>query len=680
MNDFLINPLGLLGLLGIPIIILIYLLKSKYVSKPVSSTFIWKRSLKYVKNRLPLSFVFSLLLILQLLTVILASFAIARPQIKPFITKDTVIILDSSASMLTKNQDGKTRYELAIEQIEKDAALAGENNKITVITAGSVANSKIVRSADKMDVIGAISDAECGLGVADIEGALKLANNVQNINPDAKIYLYTDKAYLDADGVEIKDFSNDDDINVAITNLTDTYMGGKYSFNATVNLYVPEPEDINQVVSKDAVISIYIDGSKVNTQTVTLTSGKNLITFTHKETLTANNAQFYQISPLSEYRSCKIVIEKITEVDDAEAEITDGLLEDNTRFVYATEGKKVKILVVSTYVKMIKNTDGQEEADPANSTFLVTLLRNIGYSLSNKTDIKDSLSKVNNGGAIEGYDLYIFDGVMPEVLPNDGAVWFMNPPSDPIGTGIQLSVSPEEAVKGSPFYMIPAVDTGTEAYKVLTKNIGKRNIAIGKFRPISIVGATNYQEIFTCNNSPIVVAGREANVRVVCMSFDIHDSNLPMLIDFPLIVYNMLNYSLPDAVAQRAFDVGETVKFSAPVGATGLKFQFHHDDTGEVNDLNVLDAADTEFILDKLGNYAVLVTYENGYEQTIMLPTAVPADESDITVIGDSIVAMDITTTLEPPEEDPMEIWPYIVMVLLAILIIEWGVYYRDEF
>ena len=81
--SFLIQPLGLLGLLGIPIIILIYLLKSKYVSKPVSSTFIWKRSLRYVKRKIPLNFIMSLILILQILTVIAATFAITRPTIKP---------------------------------------------------------------------------------------------------------------------------------------------------------------------------------------------------------------------------------------------------------------------------------------------------------------------------------------------------------------------------------------------------------------------------------------------------------------------------------------------------------------------------------------------------------------------------------------------------------------------
>ena len=200
----LLQPLGLLGLLGIPIIILIYLLKSKYVQKPVSSTFIWKRSLKYVKTRLPINFIFSLLLILQLLTVIFASLAISRPTILPFKAKDTVIILDASASMMTVNSDGKTRYELALEEIEKTADKAGENNKITVISAGNTPETQVFRSADKVEIINAIEDLVCDDGTGDIDGALVLASNVQNMNPDTNVIFYTDKDYFDADGVEIR--------------------------------------------------------------------------------------------------------------------------------------------------------------------------------------------------------------------------------------------------------------------------------------------------------------------------------------------------------------------------------------------------------------------------------------------------------------------------------------------
>ena len=48
-------PLGLLVLIGIPIVILIYILRSKYNEQTVTSTFIWKLSERFLKKRNPLS-------------------------------------------------------------------------------------------------------------------------------------------------------------------------------------------------------------------------------------------------------------------------------------------------------------------------------------------------------------------------------------------------------------------------------------------------------------------------------------------------------------------------------------------------------------------------------------------------------------------------------------------------
>ena len=39
-----LNPLGFLALLGIPVIILLYLLKQKYKEQEVSSLFLWKKA------------------------------------------------------------------------------------------------------------------------------------------------------------------------------------------------------------------------------------------------------------------------------------------------------------------------------------------------------------------------------------------------------------------------------------------------------------------------------------------------------------------------------------------------------------------------------------------------------------------------------------------------------------
>ena len=130
INKTFLFPMGLWGLATIPIVILIYLLRSRYKTKNVSSTFIWKRSLKYVKRRIPLNFIMSLLLILQILIVAVASVAIARPtMINPLKTEEEIIILDASASMLTSNGE-TTRFDDAKKKIEEATENINPNHKM----------------------------------------------------------------------------------------------------------------------------------------------------------------------------------------------------------------------------------------------------------------------------------------------------------------------------------------------------------------------------------------------------------------------------------------------------------------------------------------------------------------------------------------------------------------------
>ena len=116
-------PLGLIALASIIILIIIYLIKPNYQNKFISSTFIWKLSLKYKRKKLPTSKLRNILLILcQVLILALASLIITYPIIKYQTVEEqneTIIILDSSASMRTVDSDDYTRYERAVEKIRQ---------------------------------------------------------------------------------------------------------------------------------------------------------------------------------------------------------------------------------------------------------------------------------------------------------------------------------------------------------------------------------------------------------------------------------------------------------------------------------------------------------------------------------------------------------------------------------
>ena len=78
----LLYPLGLLGLLGIPILIIIYIIKNKYTEQIVPSTYLWKLSEKFLTKKKPITLISGIVsLILQILAVLIVSIIIAQPVI-----------------------------------------------------------------------------------------------------------------------------------------------------------------------------------------------------------------------------------------------------------------------------------------------------------------------------------------------------------------------------------------------------------------------------------------------------------------------------------------------------------------------------------------------------------------------------------------------------------------------
>ena len=201
-----LQPLGLLGLIGVPILILIYVLKRRYREETVPSTFLWRRSLAYMKRRFPWSLRNSVLLILQLIAVVLFSFMIARPTIPAPKTGEKIAVIDASAGMSAVGADGETRFSHALGLIDKFAQKADANHRVTIIVAGDVASYAVYRSDDKNEIRDAMKALSCGLGGCRLDDALALAERVQEENTEdiekMAALMPSDKPYLKTSTLE----------------------------------------------------------------------------------------------------------------------------------------------------------------------------------------------------------------------------------------------------------------------------------------------------------------------------------------------------------------------------------------------------------------------------------------------------------------------------------------------
>lgn len=652
-----LQPLGLLGLIGVPIIIIIYIIKSRFVQKPVASTFIWKRSLKYVKRKIPLSVILSLLLILQILTVVAASLAIARPTVKPFKSNEQILILDASASMQS-SFEGKTRFEAAKEAILKEAEGIGSNNRISVILAGTTAETLIDRTEDKIGIRYKLEDVTCTDGDADVEGALELASKIQEQNAGATIKLITDKDYENVEGLEVVNIARVGEHNVSVLSLTDEQLlSGNYQFTAEVVSYGRGTE---------CAIGIYIDGDFVTSKNIILPNtnmnegGVVQVVFTPSRTVLPNEEGTLipvYIDNYTEYKEVKIVIE-----DDG------GITTDNEFYLYSVEKTIPKILFVSSKFKVTENGD----IDPTRPTSLYVALSSNGYVPLAENMFTSTEAALNKLGELKGYDLYIFEGVEPpegEDFPTDGAVWLLNPASLP-ETSVTGIIMEQEAAEGD-FNMVLATPTQqSNAYDVITKNLDCK-IGLAAYKPMQ--HADNFVKIFSCNgNEACLIAGTSGGIRMVVSSFDFNYTEWPFRVtEYIVLINNLVAYSLPDVLPSRDFEIGDTVQFNAPAGAEKLTFKYEGIVLDETEDL------DMKFMLDKVGVYEVEVTYADETVVSYMMPTHIPNDESNIVIVGENVVAAEIPSDIQVQAE-PIEIFPYLIALLILLLVTEWGVYHRD--
>src|SRR2546422_6477313 len=110
---------GLLAATTVAIIIGLYLLKLRHRRVLISSSILWKRVLDERQSHSLWEKLRRILSIVVAVTIaLLIALSLARPEIESLTGKNEriVIVLDTSPTMETQTQDGKTRWQHALER------------------------------------------------------------------------------------------------------------------------------------------------------------------------------------------------------------------------------------------------------------------------------------------------------------------------------------------------------------------------------------------------------------------------------------------------------------------------------------------------------------------------------------------------------------------------------------
>ena len=228
-------PIGLLGLIGIPILIVVYLIKNRYTEQTIASTFLWRLSERFLKRRNPLSRITGIIsLILQLLLVAALSLAVAHPIIVlPGAAHEYCFILDGSASM-NMESDGKTRFDLAKEEILKVVDEAKEGSTYTVVFVGGTTETVLEKADDKSRVSDKLSSLECSDGSVEYTDAIGIAQGYFDSNASTLVYLLTDIDYETAENVTLVNVARSEN-NISLEDVI-FFRTGKTSLTVSGNI------------------------------------------------------------------------------------------------------------------------------------------------------------------------------------------------------------------------------------------------------------------------------------------------------------------------------------------------------------------------------------------------------------------------------------------------------------
>lgn len=508
----LLYPLGLLGLIGIPVLILIYILKNKYTEQVISSTYIWTLSEKFLKQRTPINKLVGIIsLILQILVVLFVSVAVAHPVFTvPNAANEYCFVLDGSGSM-NVNEGLQTRLEKGKGEIASIINGSLNGCSYTLIYVGTTTETVYYKMENKEQALKLLKDIEPAYLTGEYTDALSIAQNFFNESPWVKTYLITDKVVRSYENVEVKNVGSHVD-NYAISDVEYALTDAK--IKVTGNLMSYENEAV-------VTVGLYIDGDSRAAATT------RVVVPVYQKTPFEINADY------TEFSNIKVAITN-----------RDALALDNEVIIYSPEAEtQYKALIVSDA-----------------PYFLQSALATKNNTETTVVSLKDYKSSVS------GYDLYIFDGVTGAVMPRDGAVWFIDPKDSVSGSGFtfQGNVSLAEGQK------LTYSSSSASALDLLRRNLLKNDIYVKEYTKCGLY--RKFSTLLTHDGNPLLFAGTNSyGSRELVVAFDLHKSNLPVTADYTTLIGNMFSYTFPNAFEKTSYVCGETVRLNVPAKCNSIR-------------------------------------------------------------------------------------------------------------
>ncbi len=607
-------PLAFAFAASIPVVIVFYLLKRKRVVKLVSSTLLWQKFLADTQASAPFQKLRkNWLLYLQILLLVLAVLALARPFVKTTATpsQKRVVILDGSASMQATDET-PSRFEKARAEALRWVDSLRTSDEMVVILAGANTEVRASATTDKTTLRRALENCQPSDSPTRLVPALKMAESLirdldRKLNPE--IHLFSDGAVP-----ELAEFENKalpliyHKVGQRADNLGITALDARANpEDATQRAIYASVANVSSN-SMSADLELLLDGQLVNTVSLTVPGGQ---TAPHVFKATQEKDGVFTVRLNSK----------------------DDLAADNEASIVSLLPKPVNVLLVTRGNRLLEKA--------------LRAVTNVRLAVAN--DLTD-------GGA--SFDFIVLDGITPTVWPQGNVLAF--------GTGNTNWVENTVAVEA------PVIVDWKSTHPLL-RYASFDNVQI--VQSLTPKGGTPpwAVSILEAPQAPLIVAGELGRQRIVWVGFDPLESNWPLRVSFPIFIANAVDWLNPANAknSQLLVTAGNPFRLALtePVKTAEVKLPDGKTTTLNVEGANEIVFGDTA----KQGVYHLRA----GTNEVTFCANLLDSTESNIRPRDELKFGEYTKVEATTVQRTNMELWRTLAAIGLAVLLFEWWWYHR---
>ena len=615
-----LTPLAFIGgLLAIPIILL-YMLRLRRREITISSTFLWQQLLQDREANTPWQRLRrNLLLLLQLIILALLVLALARPfVIVPAVsTGQIALLLDASASMNATDSADGTRFEEARQRALEIVDTMNPGDTMTVIRAAGSPEVLVPYTGDQALLRDAINAAQPSDASTDWNAALTLAAAGSAGSINFNVVIIGDGGLGESTRLpaipgtlRYLPIGRSDD-NLAISALATRALPGQppQLFAQITNYGSTEAQ---------AIFALRVDGALFTADEGTVPPRESVPHVSQTLPDQFNTIEAGLTLPVN-------------------STYTDYLPEDNTAWAVSADAGTRRVLLMSE-----------------GNLFLEQVLRSLPSVQLIEGDVSSGVPTQQT------FDLYIFDGWVPNTLP-EGDLMFVDPPE---------STSLFAVGQTSTQITNPRVQRDDPRMTFVDFS----NVNLLSFRQVAADWA---EPLISVDGGALLLAGETGARQVSILTFNLSDSDLPLQIQWPILMSSLLNWYSPQNLldAPDGLNVGDTLAITPLADSDSVRVTLPDASTRDFDYEGApLSFADTSvpglYTIEALKGGAVTQTAAFAVNLFDAVESRI-APQPTIT-LGDT----EVTQAVEA-EIGQREYWTLLALLGLLVLLIEWYAYHR---